>query len=109
MNKNRFFMISMLIINMLLSMMRITGLIPHIIVSVIGLTIMILLTIQTKSEWKKPALEILMRTLYLVAIISGGMLMKIHGVSVLGFVHKISSLLFLILLLILYIPKWNKK
>ena len=41
MNKNRFFLISMLVVSLLLFMLRVTGLIPHIIVSVLGLAIMI--------------------------------------------------------------------
>ena len=108
MNKNRVFLISMLLVSALLFLLRLTGLIPHIIVSVIGLVIMIPLTIKTKSDWKIPALEILMRAMYVVAIVSGGMLMKLHGVAALGIVHKISAAIFLLLLLVLYIPKWKK-
>lgn len=108
MNKNRVFLISMLLVSVLLFLLRLTGLIPHIIVSVIGLAIMIPLTIKTKSDWKIPALEIIMRTMYVVAIVSGGMLMKLHGIAALGIVHKISAAIFLLLLLVLYIPKWKK-
>lgn len=108
MNKNRVFLISMLLVSALLFLLRLTGLIPHIIVSVIGLVIMIPLTIKTKSDWKIPALEILMRAMYIAAIVSGGMLMKLHGVAALGIVHKISAAIFLLLLLVLYIPKWKK-
>lgn len=108
MNKNRVFLISMLLVSVLLFLLRLTGLIPHIIVSVIGLVIMIPLTIKTKSDWKIPALEIIMRAMYVVAIVSGGMLMKLHGVAALGIVHKISAAIFLLLLLVLYIPKWKK-
>ena len=108
MNKNRVFLISMLLVSALLFLLRLTGLIPHIIVSVIGLVIMIPLTIKTKSDWKIPALEIIMRAMYVAAIVSGGMLMKLHGVAALGIVHKISAAIFLLLLLVLYIPKWKK-
>ena len=108
MNKNRVFLISMLLVSVLLFLLRLTGLIPHIIVSVIGLVIMIPLTIKTKSDWKIPALEIIMRAMYVVAIVSGGMLMKLHGIAALGIVHKISAAIFLLLLLVLYIPKWKK-
>ena len=108
MNKNRFFLISMLFVSVLLFMLRLTGLIPHIIVSVIGLAIMIPLTIKTKADWKVPALEIIMRAMYFVAIVSGGMLMKVHGIAPLGIAHKIGAAIFLVLLLALYIPKWKK-
>ena len=108
MNKNHVFLISMLLVSVLLFLLRLTGLIPHIIVSVIGLVIMIPLTIKTKSDWKIPALEIIMRAMYFVAIVSGGMLMKLHGIAALGIVHKISAAIFLLLLLVLYITKWKK-
>ena len=108
MNKNRIFLISMLLVSALLFLLRLTGLTPHIIISVIGLAIMIPLTIKTKSDWKIPALEIIMRAMYLVTIVSGGMLMKMHGIAALGIAHKISAVAFLALLLVVYIPKWKK-
>ena len=108
MTKNRFFLISMLAVSVALFLLRVTGLTAHIIVSVIGLAIMIPLTIKTASTWKIPALEILMRVLYFLTIVSGGILMKIHSVAALGIGHKIAAALFVILLLVLYIPKWNK-
>ena len=44
----------------------------------------------------------------LVAIITGGVLMKVHGVAALGIVHKIAAAAFVVLLLVLYIPKCKK-
>ncbi len=108
MTKNRFFLFSMILVSALLFMLRVTGLVPHIIVSVIGLAIMIPLTLKTKAEWTKPALEIILRAMYLIAIVSGGMLMKLHDIAALGTVHKISAILFAVLLLVLYVPKWKK-
>lgn len=108
MNKNRIFLIAMVLVSVLLFLLRVTGLTAHIIVSVAGLAVMIPLTIATRKEWKIPALEVIMRVMYLVAIVTGGMLMKIHGVAALGIVHKIGAALFAILLLVLYIPKWKK-
>ena len=49
-----------------------------------------------------------MRLGYLVAIVTGGVLMKVHGVFALGLVHKIAAAVFAVLLLVLYIPKWKK-
>ena len=109
MNKNRFFLISMIVVSALLFLLRMTGLTMHIAVSVLGLAIMIPITVMTRKEWKIPALEVIMRVMYLVAIVTGGVLMKVHGVAALGIVHKVSAALFLVLLLVLYIPKWNKK
>ena len=105
MNKNRLFMIAMLAVALLLFALR---MVAHIIVSVVGLAIMIPFTLKTRCEWKKPALEIIMRVMYLIAIVTGGALMKIHGVAALGMVHKIGAAAFVILLLVLYIPKAKK-
>ena len=108
MNKNRFFLISMIIVSALLCALRTTGLTAHIVVSVVGLVIMIPITIATRKGWKIPALEVIMRAMYLVAVVTGGALMKIHGVPVINIVHKIGAAVFMILLLVLYIPKWKK-
>lgn len=108
MNKNCIFMISMIAVSALLFLLRVTGLAAHIVVSVLGLVIMIPYTLKTKKEWTKTPLEILMRVMYLVAIVTGGVLMKVHGIAALGMVHKIGAALFLVLLLVLYIPKCKK-
>ena len=105
MNKNLFFMISMIAVSLLLFLLRMTGLTAHMIVSILGLAVMIPFTLKTKSTWSKTPLEILMRVMYLVAIVTGGALMKVHGLALLGVVHKIGAVLFLVLLLVLYIPK----
>lgn len=108
MNKNRFFLISMIAVVVLLFLLRMTGLTAHIVVSVAGLAIMIPVTLATRKEWKIPALEVILRALYFVAIVTGGILMKVHGAPALGIVHKISATAFLVLLLALYLPKWKK-
>lgn len=109
MNKNRLLLISMVIVSVLLFLLRMTGLTAHIVVSVIGLVIMIALTVATRKDWKIPALEVIMRVLYLVAIVTGGILMKAHGAAAFGIVHKVCAALFVVLLLVLYIPKWKNK
>ena len=108
MNKNRFFLISMIVVSVLLCVLRVTGLTAHIIVSVVGLAIMIPISIATRKTWKIPALEVIMRVMYLIAIVTGGVLMKVHGVPALGIIHKIGAAVFMVLLLVLYIPKWKK-
>ena len=108
MNKNRIFLAAMLVVALLLFLLRMTGMTAHILVSLLGLAVMIPFTLKTRKEWKIPALEVLMRVMYLVAIVTGGALMKIHGVAALGMVHKIGAALFAALLLVLYIPKCKK-
>ena len=108
MTKNRFFLISMIAVCVALFLLRFTGITAHIIVSVIGLAIMIPISIKTFPTWKLPALEIIMRIMYFLTIISGGILINVHNVVALSVGHKITAVLFVILLLVLYIPKWNK-
>ena len=108
MNKNRFFLISMVVVSALLFLLRMTGLTAHIAVSVLGLAVMIPISVMTRKEWKIPALEVIMRVMYFVAIVTGGVLMKVHGVAALGIVHKIAAALFVVLLMVLYIPKMKK-
>ena len=43
-----------------------------------------------------------------VAVVTGGAMMKLHGIAALGMVHKIGAAVFAVLLLVLYIPKWKK-
>lgn len=108
MNKNRIFLIGMAVVSVLLFLLRMTGMTAHIIVSVLGLAIMIPLTLATRKEWKIPALEVIMRLMYLVAIVTGGVLMAATPAAALVIVHRITAALFAALLLVLYIPKWNK-
>jgi hypothetical protein len=109
MKKNLIFLISMVIVSVLLFLLRYTGLVPHIVVSVIGLVLMILLTVKNTKSWKIPALEVIMRIAYLVAIVTGGLIMKIYNVPMLSIAHRISAVIFVLLLLVLYIPKVIKK
>ena len=108
MNKNCSFLISMIVVSLLLFMLRMTGLAAHIVISVLGLVMMIPFTLKTRKEWKIPALEMIMRVMYFVAIVTGGVLMKVQGVAALNVAHKISAALFAVLLLVLYIPKCKK-
>ena len=109
MKKNTVFLIAMIVVVALLFLLRVTGLVPHIIVSVLGLVGMIAYTVKTRKDWKVPALEVIMRLMYLVAIVTGGMLMKINDVAALGIAHKIGAIFFVALLLILYIPRPTSK
>ena len=108
MNKNCAFLLAMIVVSVLLALLSVTGLVPHIIVSVVGLAVMIPYTLKTRKEWKIPALEVIMRVMYLVAIVTGGILMKVAGVAALAIAHKIGAAIFMVLLLVLYIPKCKK-
>ena len=106
--KNKVFFFLMLAVSILLFLLRVTGMTAHIALSVAGIAALVAFAVISKKDWTKPALEILMRVMYLVAIVTGGILMKVHGIAPLGMVHKIGAALFLVLLLVLYIPKCKK-
>ena len=109
MKKKLLFLIPMIIVAVLLFMLRATGMTAHIAVSVVGLVLLIAYTVATKKEWKNPALEILGRVCYGIALITGALLMNVHGIAAISIIHKISAVLFVILLFCAEIHKAIKK
>ena len=109
MKKKLLFLIPMIVVAVLLFMLRATGMKVHIAVSVIGLVLLIAYTLATKKEWKCPVLEILQRVCYGIALITGALLMNVHGIAAISIIHKISAVLFAILLIVCEIQKLIKK
>ena len=109
MKKNILFLIPMLLVIVALFLLRATGMKVHIAVSVIGLLLLIVYTVSTKKDWKNPALEILQRVCYGIALITGVILMHVHGVAAISVIHKISAALFVVLLVVTEIHKVIKK
>ena len=109
MKKNVLFLIPMIVVAVLLFMLRATGMTAHIAVSVVGLVILVAYALATNKEWKCPALEILHRVCYAVALITGVVLMNVHGIAAISIIHKISAALFAILLIVAEIQKAIKK
>ena len=111
MKKDLFFTPAMLLIGVLLFLLRTTGMTAHIAISVIGVLVLIAYTILTIMEWKIPALEIIMRAFYGIALITGIVIMNVRGIVALGIIHKASAALFMVLILVLLIHKavTNKK
>ena len=111
MKKDLIFAPIMLLIGVLLFLLRATGMTAHIVISVIGVLALIAYTVLTKKEWKIPALEILMRAFYGVALITGIVIMNVHGIVALALIHKVSAVLFLAMLVVLLVSKAasNKK
>ena len=109
MKKNLLFLIPMIIIAALLFMLRATGLVAHIVVSVIGLILLVSYTIATKKTWKIPALEIIMRVFYAIALITGAVVMNVHDIAFIAIMHKISAVLFVVALIVCEIHKSLKK
>ena len=111
MKKDLIFAPIMLLIGVLLFLLGATGMTAHIVISVIGVLVLIAYTVLTKKEWKIPALEILMRAFYGIALITGIVIMNVHGIVALAVIHKVSAVLFLALIVVLLVTKAvsNKK
>ena len=111
MKKDMIFAPALLVIGILLFLLRATGMTAHIVVSVIGVLILIAYTALAKKEWKIPALEIIMRAFYGIALISGIVILNVHGIVPLDVIHKVSAVIFLALLVALLVSKAvsNKK
>ena len=109
MKKKLLFLIPMVIVAVLLFMLRATGMKVHIAVSVIGLALLIAYTLVTKKEWRNPALEILQRVCYGIALITGALLMNVHGIAAISVIHKVSAVLFVVLLAVAELHKAIKR
>ena len=80
MKKDFIFAPILLAVGILLFLLRVTGMTAHIAVSVIGIVVLAAYTVTTKKTWKIPALEILMRAFYGIALITGIVIMNVHGI-----------------------------
>ena len=111
MKKDLIFTPAMLIIGVLLFLLRTTGMTAHIAISVIGILVLIAYTVLTKKEWKIPSLEVIMRAFYGIALITGIVIMNVHGIAALSVIHKVSAVLFMALIIVLFTHKAiaNKK
>lgn len=104
MKKDMIFAPAMLVVGILLFLLKATGMTAHIVISVLGVLILAVYTSASRKEWKIPALEILMRAFYGLALITG-IIMKASGVVALSIVHKICAALFVVLLIVLFVTK----
>ena len=111
MKKDLVFAPIMLLIGVLLFLLRATGMTAHIAISVIGVLVLIAYAVLTKKDWKIPALEIIMRVFYGIALITGIVIMNVHGIAALSVIHKASAVLFMVLMIVLLTHKvaTNKK
>ena len=110
MKKDLIFAPIMLLVGAALFLLRFTGMPVHIAISVVGALVLVAYTALTKKEWKIPALEIIMRAFYGIALITGIVIMNVHGIVALAIIHKVSAVLFLALLIILLTYKaFSKK
>ena len=109
MKKDLIFAPILLVVACLLGMLSYTGIAAHIGVSVVGVLVLGAYTTLTKKSWKIPALEILMRVCYGIALITGIVIMNVAGIALLAIAHKASASLFAILLVVLFVLKLRTK
>ena len=111
MKKDLIFAPIMFLVGAALFLLRFTGMPAHIAISVVGVLVLAVYTVLTKKEWKIPALEIIMRAFYGIALITGIVIMNVHGIVALAVIHKVSAVLFLALIVVLLVTKAvsNKK
>ena len=108
MKKDIIFAPIMLLVGVALFLLRFTGMSAHIAISVVGILVLAAYTVATKKEWKIPALEIIMRAFYGIALITGIVIMNVQGIAILAVIHKVSAGLFIIILSFLFVHKLIK-
>jgi hypothetical protein len=111
MKKDLIFAPALLLIGVLLFLLSATGMTAHMAISVIGVFVLIAYTVLTKKNWKIPALEIIMRACYGIALITGIVIKNVDGIAALSVIHKASAVLFMVLMIVLLTFKavTNKK
>ena len=105
MKKDMIFAPVLLLIGAALCLLKATGMTAHIAVSVAGVLVLAAYTALTKKYWKIPALEIIMRVCYGIALITGIVIMNVHGIAALAIVHKVCAVLFMALVIVLLTHK----
>ena len=94
----------MILVSTFLGLFDSTGVVAHIVISVAGILVLAAYTAATKKYWKLPALEIVMRACYGLALVSGIVTMNV-AVPAIAIAHKVLATLFLVLLVALLIYK----
>ena len=105
MKKDLIFAPATLLVGILLFLLGKTGMTAHIAISLVGVLVLIVYSVLTKKEWKLPALEVLMRVFYGVALITGIVMRFVHGVMALSIAHKATATLFVVLLIVVFVHK----
>ena len=109
MQKDMIFTPAMLLIGILLFLLKATGMTAHIAIGVVGVLVLVVYAVLTKKDWKFPAFEILMRVCYGIALITGIVIMNVHGIAAMAIVHRACAALFVVMLVVLFVLKLRKK
>ena len=105
MKKDIIFAPILLLIGGALFLLEKTGMTAHIAISVVGVLALAAYTALAKKEWRIPALEVLMRACYGIALITGIVVMNVAGVAAVAVAHKVFAALFVVLLAVTLIHK----
>ena len=105
MKKDLIFAPILLLAGISLFLLKLTGMQAHIAISVIAILILAAYTALTVKSWKIPALEIIMRACYGIALITGIVIMNVNGIAALGVVHRVSATLYMVLVAVLLVIK----
>ena len=105
MKKDLIFSPALLLVGVALFLLRYTGMAAHIAVSVVGLALLVVYAVLTKKDWRIPALEVITRVFYGIALITGIVILNVAGVAALALIHKISAVLFMVLMVALLVSK----
>ena len=101
MKKDLIFAPILLLVGVLLGLLKVTGMTAHIAISVVGVLVLIAYTRATIKTWKIPALEIIMRASYGIALITGIVLMAAGAIAAVAIAHKVFAAVFVVLLVVL--------
>lgn len=101
MKKDLIFAPALLLVGVLLALLKVTGMTAHIALSIVGVLVLIAYTRATVKTWRLPALEILMRVCYGVALITGIVLKAVGTIAAVAIAHKVFAALFVVLLVVL--------
>lgn len=74
-----------------LVLLKVTGMTGHIVISVAALAIMVVCAILDRKNWKLPALEIAYRLAYLIALITGIVMLQARIFGAVSLAHKIAA------------------
>ena len=108
MKKDLIFAPILLAVGIALGLLKATGMTVHMVLSGVGLVALIAYTLLCKKEFGFLPLEIGMRVSYGVALITG-IVLKIRYIAVLGILHKIFAIVFLVALIAVFVQKWIAK
>ena len=82
-----------------------TGLTGHIGLSIVVLAIMVACVVLGKKDWKNPKLEIAYRASYLIALITGIVMMITNTTGAVSIAHKVACAIFAILFIVNFAKK----